>query len=56
MKQEYEVKEEVICFRRRGPREWSGMGETQLIGMIVFMDCLEEVIGLDMRMSERGSR
>ena len=40
------MKEEVICLIKRGPREWSEMSETQLNGMIVFMDCLEEVIGV----------
>ena len=48
------MKEEVICLRMRGPREWSGMGETQLIGMIVFRTCLEEVIGVARRMDETG--
>ena len=48
------MKEEVICLIKRGPREWIGMGETQLNGMIVFMDCLEEVIGVEMRMGEMG--
>lgn len=28
------------------------MGDTQLNGMIVFRDCLAEVIGIEMRMGE----